>query len=573
MEKYMNYFKLKCLFVSLCIISITISFCSLISSISIYYSADQNNLWYFENILRSWITPPISSLQVKTQCNNNEEFINQYWQLTFEGCGYNFPQRCDKLAIEHNSPLIISDIGLIPNKNLTIWKKKKICAKRLDYNYFNMTITDKDKSCNSGFNTCGTIDSFGNKLCLPKGKTCPKTFKELKEDTTSGVSFSNWDSDISPNFQKIKKSDFFKKTYVKSDVEDNILVETHIRRNPLCYSYSTDLRNRTSPPKTFFNHDYEHECSTLEFKYANGTIDLEKDILKNFDQRAKLIDWYNINELYKDNGVFTAFENLDRSKGLSNELEAISKNKLALLFYNNYPGLNISCIKNFNHLAHDEYKDDEKFPFKTKHLKDIQNVQAFLFCEFLAIMFNGVFIIIEIIVFKDNWFRAAENKDQLVELKYILTNYTYLKMAVVFGYFFSVFCTTLVSSIYYYYLSDSIYHITNLFGDRNCVDFMTYELLNVTCKQLIAKRDRYSTPLVFCVFYLIIYIITIFLSSKTLKRFEEVEEILRENKKKKMIENNNNNNEADFYKEKSMLKNEVENDNENDRKFDDNNIN
>ena len=182
-------------------------------------------------------------------------------------------------------------------------------------------------------------------------------------------------------------------------------------------------------------------------------------------------------------------------------------------------------------------------------------------------MFNGVFIVIEIIVFKDNWFRAAENKDPLIELKYILTNYTYLKMSVFVGYFCFVFCTTLTSSIYYYWLSDALYYITNVFGDKNCVDKFTYELLNKTCTQLKVKRDSYAVPLVFCVFYLLIYILTIYMSHKTLKRFDEVEEILRENKKKNLIianadgENVANNNDVKIINDDSFVNN-INNDND-----------
>ena len=217
------------------------------------------------------------------------------------------------------------------------------------------------------------------------------------------------------------------------------MVQTFIRRNPLCYSYATEMRNRTSVQKTYFNQDYSHECSTLKI-FDNVT---EIDYFQNFDERAKLIDWYSVDNLYTENQIYSKFKDLDKSGTLRPELEKISKDKLALLFYNNYPGLNLTCIKHFKDTSkdrEDKHNDntktnEEMIPFELKHLSDIQKVQAFLFCEFLSIMFNGVFIVIEIIVFKDNWFRAAENKDPLIELKYILTNYTYLKMSVFVGYF------------------------------------------------------------------------------------------------------------------------------------------
>ena len=73
------------------------------------------------------------------------------------------------------------------------------------------------------------------------------------------------------------------------------MVLTFVRNNPLCYSYSTKLTNRTIHLKSYFNYDYEHECSTLS--------DLVDKDLYVFDSRAKLIDWYNVNNLY--NGLIT----------------------------------------------------------------------------------------------------------------------------------------------------------------------------------------------------------------------------------------------------------------------------
>ena len=576
MDQYMNYFKLKGVFISLCVLSILISCMSFISSITIYYSAQENNLWYFENILRSWKTKPISSLEIKTSpCAEGEEFINQHWELTFEGCHYYEPQNCQKSFDDDNegaNPLIMGNIDNFPRGlNITKWKQKNICAKRLDLNYFNMKLTDKDKPCDkdevgNDHKTCGAIDSLGNRLCLPKDQTCPKTFKEIKEEKVFKDApnlFKNYKNEDDKDFKKVvKDSKYFNETYNEDDVDKNIMVQTFIRRNPLCYSYATEMRNRINPPKTFFNQDWIHECSTLKFKDEDGSI-IEKDIpLSNFDERAKLIDWYDVDQLYKENDVYIKIEGKDKSKKLSPALKKISNDTISLLFYNNYPGINIECLKNFTKENSKEEVNanlnERKIPFDNTHLNDIQNVQAFLFCEFLSIMFNGVFIIIEIIVFKDNWFRAAENKDPLVELKYILSNYTYLKLSVFVGYFCFVFCTTLTSSIYYYYLSQALMYITKIFGDKNCVDRFTYELLFQTCEQLKIKRERYTTPLCFCVFYLLIYILTIYMSAKTLKKFDEVEEMLREKKKENRIDDEKklvNNNDVKIIHDDSYVNN------------------
>jgi hypothetical protein len=390
-----------------------------------------------------------------------------------------------------------------------------------------MSITDSKTNCQSDYITCGKIDSMGNRLCLEKNQECPKTFNDIKNQINSiskDFKFSNY-GDNDKILDVIKKSTFFINTYDKSDVENNIMVETFVRNNPLCYSYSTKSFNRINP-KSYFNQEFEYQCSTL-WSQPNH--------LQNFDKRAKLIDWYEMDLVFKENKIYSNLQILGPEKNFKEELETLAHNKTALLFYNNYPGLNISCITNFNNNnkinINSNYNKD-RFPFEKDDLLIIQNVQAFLFFEFLAIMFNGVFIVIEIILFKDNWLRAAENKDELVELKYILTNYTYVKLTVAVGYFFTVFCTTLVSSIYYYQIDDAIYAITAIFSDKECVDEFTYELLNQTCLQLVEKRDKYSFPLCFSILYLIVYFSTILLSVKTLKKFEYCEELLREEKKK-----------------------------------------
>ena len=83
-----------------------------------------------------------------------------------------------------------------------ITHKKNLCAKRLDLNYFNMSLTDSKTNCNSDYKTCGVIDSFGNRLCLPKEKECPKTFKEIQSESNNF--FKDYASDMSIDFLEIK---------------------------------------------------------------------------------------------------------------------------------------------------------------------------------------------------------------------------------------------------------------------------------------------------------------------------------------------------------------------------------
>jgi len=507
--KKINASRLKLLFICLCLLSILLSIITFIFSYTIYFSNQQYNLWYFEKIRESWISGPIYSIVASdTPCSNsNSELINQRWELTFEGCDYPFFQNCSYFD-SNNSPLVLSDEkNFVNNLNITKWKSKHYCIRRLNWNYFNMSLVDKNTKCDSGEQKCGIIDSLGNYLCLPIDEVCPKTVQEFQNILNFNYNFSSqYDyNDLMKNFS-IRGNDY----------NNHIITETFVRRNPVCYSYSTSIRDTIKV--SYFNFDFAHECSKI-----NGTV---------FDKRIFLFDYYNISKIYSENDIYSRFQK--SSLNLIDELRDKSMNVNGFLFVKNYPGINLKCLNNdtVDDSSSNSNNINNNFRFNENDLKAIQSVQAFLFCEFLCILFNGVFIIIEIVIFKFNWFRPRENKDDLIELKYILNSYRLVKKSVAIGYFFLVFITTLVSSIYYYTLSKAIFEITNLFGNKNCVDPITFSLLDHTCKALFIKRDNYSGPLIFSASYLLVYIFTICYSDRVINKLSNFETDNRNNEDK-----------------------------------------
>jgi len=263
--------------------------------------------------------------------------------------------------------------------------------------------------------------------------------------------------------------------------------------------------------KSFFRFDFAHECSKI-----NGTV---------YDPRFKLLDYSDITQVYRENRVFITLQ--EKSGVVVEEVAKISKNIFGFLFANNYPGIKLSCMEPKTE------SNRNNFLFSEADLQTIQSVQNFLFCEFLSILFNGVFIVIEVVIFKFNWFKPRENKDDLVDLKLTLASYRIVKMSVAVGYFFLVFLTTLASSIYYYMLSQAVYRITNLFGKQDCVDQYTYSLLEYTCSALYIKRNNYSGPLIFAGAFLSLYLFTIFFSKITIKNLGSIYSELRNAEKEK----------------------------------------
>lgn len=501
-----NTKNLKCWFISLCVVSIILSTISLLFSLRIYYSNDQYNLWYFENIRQSWIAPPIYSISLSsTPCSNsNSELINQEWELTFEGCGYDFFQNC-RYFTERISSLALADPSdFINNLNLTKWKSKHYCVKRLNnYNYFNMTLAEKNGNCPNNYKKCGVVDSLENTLCVLSSESCPRTIGDLKQSIGFNLNFtSELDTENVMNDLTINGKNY----------NNHLITQTLIRRNPVCYSYATAMRDTVQKP--FFRFDFQHECS-----YINGTY---------FDPRFMLLDYSDIMQVYEENAVFSKLQ--EKSAIVVQEISNISKNVFGFLFAKNYPGVKLSCLQKKSEA------NNSNFLFSEKDLKKIQSVQAFLFCEFLSILFNAVFIVIEIVIFKFNWFRPRENKDDLIDLKYKLNSYRLVKMSVAVGYFFLVFVTTLISSVYYYRLSESIYDITNLFGNSDCVDPYTYSLLEFTCKALFIKRNNYSGPLIFAAAYLLVYLISILFSKRTIEKLSKEYNELRSIDKKNDLE-------------------------------------
>jgi len=172
-------------------------------------------------------------------------------------------------------------------------------------------IVANDEECPYYFDACGIFDSFGNKLCSEYRSRCP----------INNIYIDEKDSRKSFYYEKYlneNKSLY----YTTSNYNGTILSGFFIFQGKPCY-YSNEYTWDT------FNE--------LEKGKGEGCKSLS---LFNFN-RYKYLDSYNRYSLYKENYIYKGSDfDLYGKQGI----ERMKKSKVGL-FYRNYIGFNLSCLR------------------------------------------------------------------------------------------------------------------------------------------------------------------------------------------------------------------------------------
>lgn len=140
-----------------------------------------------ENTLKSKL---IYEFHPKPTCEGDEEeLVLGTWDGTINKCNCN-GQIKDFDCTESDKDCKTEE-GVKP-KNYTVFNENKMCAIRGE-SYYNLTksgnLIAKDESCPSGKKSCGIIDTFGRKLCLPEDKICPINKEKIINPNSNQVNY------------------------------------------------------------------------------------------------------------------------------------------------------------------------------------------------------------------------------------------------------------------------------------------------------------------------------------------------------------------------------------------------
>ena len=119
----------------------------------------------------------LNSIEFRKSCRGDEEeLILGMWDGTIEGCecdGNILKEKCLEEQIERGCK------SLYPNAPIDyiVFNSANICVKKLELNYRELLesnqVISKEENCSINFTSCGIIDTFGRKLCIKKGESCP----------------------------------------------------------------------------------------------------------------------------------------------------------------------------------------------------------------------------------------------------------------------------------------------------------------------------------------------------------------------------------------------------------------
>ena len=252
--------------------------------------------FYFYEIEENWNTKLISNI-TNDNCNNTQDFLIQNaWAGTVPGCNcissINLG-RCDKDSkckdIEPTNPIIFEN-----------WRGKKICKKNLAGNktYFDLSIEANSTNCPVATRSCGIIDSYSNHLCIDSNSSCPVINIQVIDPNNFNLSNQN-------NFPALE---LINKTLIFSTNETNFDInKLYI---PLIFKIEINTPCRNPYFKNIGEKNY-----ILEFFKDRNTCkayisDTKNNITLYEDLEYKIIDKYNQEVLYKENGIMNILEKL-----------------------------------------------------------------------------------------------------------------------------------------------------------------------------------------------------------------------------------------------------------------------
>ena len=269
---------------------------------------------YFSEIGYNWISSPIINLSATCIGGNYDYFINDYWGGTNTGCS------CGSLVSIGSCPKRsygCSSISPYEPIRFNFWRGTRICVERMGKTYLDLELVNSPDKCPANMRSCGMIDSQNNYLCLESSKLCP--FNQI----TSGSSDSK--GDLNDIVLKLNSTNII---FSRESVNTNILFYFKVSFDQPCKNpYFENLNFPVYVLNFFYGKQYCYSYS--DYSDTNTVM---------FDANFKLVDNYNGDSLYSENGISKILS------GLPSYNTAEYKRPINL-YGKNYFGLKYECFK------------------------------------------------------------------------------------------------------------------------------------------------------------------------------------------------------------------------------------
>ena len=172
--------------ISLLALSVLVAIMSIYSFIKI----NNSDYFYLKSLGINWSKGPVVSIINRSStCEKGEEAIlNDYWPGTVSGCDCSnqfslFGTAKLKRGVcsrsKNSGERYCRDVTPIKPIQFSVWDKTALCGKRIDSNYLDMQIVERENDCVNGTKSCGKVDSLGNILCVKSDQICPINYIEI----------------------------------------------------------------------------------------------------------------------------------------------------------------------------------------------------------------------------------------------------------------------------------------------------------------------------------------------------------------------------------------------------------
>lgn len=291
----------------------------IVLSLQIYLTIifDKINLSSIQSLVNNWMNGPVIHLFTsnESKCPNDCNILeNQSWKGTVSG-GRNYLGQIIRMP-NNSTGFGVNAIKSIPEQNITHWKKQLLCGERMPVkSYFDLNIISPGNVCPPYYKMCsGTIDSLGNRLCIPENNLCPIN------SIIRNIIFDYNDVKGQKERYLWYEDEFYYYVNDDKDNEDQIVLKDFIfSEGTPCIDQS--YANMTEEPHIL---DYFYFKSKCPFN-PNGTVFIE-------------LDSYPKRLFYYENNITNKLIKLPEYKKISNTIDIG-------LYYRGYAGINRTCLE------------------------------------------------------------------------------------------------------------------------------------------------------------------------------------------------------------------------------------
>lgn len=405
-------------------------------AISLVYMAKKNvnlsELSYFAEIFSNWDTSPIN--EISLDCDKNQPLINDWWPGISDGCFCyerispgSCPRRSNCKTIQRIAPL-----------KYKLWKANHLCVERMEYGYFDKTLAKSANDCPQNMQNCGIADTQGNFLCVDKNKKCPIN-KIVKIDSNYKPSSSDIELRLSDTTLILGRDGI----NLQIPVQFKIAFDQPCL-NPFFENLNFDVYR--------LNYFYgKQRC----YMYADSS-ELSTAV---FDLSYSVIDSYNAESLYAENGIKTAVSALP-------QFNPIEYQRPISLYAKSFFGLKINCFQKIKNNP-DSVFDIERDSIRIRYLDDLST--SFIAC--LVIQFIVMIMMIILIC----GFRGTINPKKKIRPVRVNSSHLccYCILFVIMALCYFIFIGVNASSASNLQLTDTFHSV---FETTDCVDEFTIDL-------------------------------------------------------------------------------------------------